>query len=95
MLGTNYSFPSKVWAPGEITLFEMQELQKCGYSPLEIIKIATLNSAEGYGISDKTGSIEKGKTADLIILNKNPLEDVGVLSEQDVIYKIYKNGEKV
>ena len=95
MTGTNFSFPSKVWAPGDITLFEMEELQKCGYSPLEIIKSATLISAAGYGIDKKTGSIESGKIADLLILNKSPLEDIGILSKPGVIHKIFKNGEAV
>ena len=95
MVGTNYSFPSAVFAPGEITLYEMTELQKCGYSPLEVIQAATLNSAAGYGIAHKTGSVEIGKNADLLILNKSPLEDIGVLSESGVLHKIFKNGEEV
>ena len=95
MVGTNYSFPSAAFAPGEITLYEMKELQKCGFTPLEVIRAATLNSAAGYAIDHKTGSIETGKNADLLILNKSPLEDIGVLSEPGVLHKIFKYGEEV
>ena len=95
MVGTNYSFPSAVFAPGEITLYEMTELQKCGFTPMEVIRAATLNSAAGYGIDHKTGSIEAGKNADLLILNKSPLEDIGVLSEPGVLHRIFKYGKEV
>jgi imidazolonepropionase-like amidohydrolase len=95
MVGTNYSFPSPKWTPGVITLYEMTELQKCGFTPLEVIRAATLNSAAGYGIDHKTGSIEAGKNADLLILNKSPLEDIGVLSEPGALHKIFKYGEEV
>lgn len=95
MIGTNYNFPAAVWEPGAITIFEMMELQKCGYSPLEVIQAATLNSAAGYGIDQKTGSIEAGKNADLLILNENPLADIGVLSKPNVIHTIIKNGKEV
>lgn len=38
---------------------------------------------------------EAGKNADLLILNKRPLEDIGVLSEPGVLHKIFKYGEEV
>lgn len=95
MVGTNYAFPSAAWEPGAITVFEMLELQNCGYSPLEVIQAATLNSAAGYGIDRKTGSVEAGKNADLLILNENPLADLGVLSKPDGIHMIMKNGKEV
>lgn len=42
---------------------------------------ATSHSAELAGIGDKTGTIEKGKDADMIVTEKNPLEDLRALSE--------------
>jgi predicted amidohydrolase YtcJ len=43
-------------------------------SPLEAIKTQTLWAAEQYGEQDSKGSLEVGKTADLVILDKNPLK---------------------
>lgn len=55
---------------------ELWALQLCGMTNFQALRIATLGGAEGLGIQRDLGSIENGKIADLIILNKNPLEDI-------------------
>lgn len=45
-------------------------------SPLEAITAATLNGARALGIDDRTGSIASGKAANLVILERNPVEDI-------------------
>ena len=47
----------------------------------EAIYIATKNTAEILGIDDHTGSIEVGKSADLQVVNGNPLENIEALGE--------------
>ncbi|NIQ92105.1 MAG: amidohydrolase family protein, partial [Deltaproteobacteria bacterium] len=44
-------------------------------SGAEAVKIATINSARSLGLEEEFGSIESGKTADLVILDGDPLED--------------------
>ncbi len=56
--------------------WELWMLQQGGLSNHEALKAATINGAEYIGISDEVGSLEKGKLADLIILDKNPLENI-------------------
>lgn len=51
----------------------------CGVSTVFALHTATLKNAEILGIADKTGSIEVGKDADLIITQDNPLEDLRAL----------------
>lgn len=46
---------------------------------------ATLNSARMAGIDDVTGSIEKGKSADMIVTEKNPLDDIRALRNIDTV----------
>ena len=58
---------------------ELELLQEAGFHPLEVIKSATLNGAELLGIADETGSIQAGKKADLVIVDKNPLSNLKVL----------------
>ena len=51
----------------------------CGVSPAFALYTATLGNARIAGIGAETGSIEKGKCADLIVCDKNPLEDLSAL----------------
>lgn len=60
---------------------EMEALIDCGLSPLEAIRAATLNGARAIGIEATHGSVEVGKTADLVVLAANPLEDINNLAE--------------
>lgn len=50
-------------------------------TPQEVIYIATKGNAENIGIDDTTGSIEVGKSADLIVVPGNPLENIDYLGE--------------
>ena len=58
---------------------EMELLREAGFHPLEVIRSATLNGAEALGIDHLTGSVEIGKSADLIIVEENPLRNFKVL----------------
>lgn len=51
-------------------------------SGAEAVKIATINSAHSLGLEDEFGSIETGKTADLVILDGDPLEDFRLIGSR-------------
>ncbi len=55
---------------------ELEWLVKAGFSPLEALRSATLRPAEYFGITGSAGSIAKGKLADLVLLNADPLADI-------------------
>ena len=65
----------------------------CGVSNLDVIKWATYNAAAFKGCEDELGSIEKGKLADLIVVDGDPSKDLRVLSERANIKAVVKNGE--
>ncbi|MCC9166213.1 amidohydrolase family protein [Pontibacter harenae] len=56
--------------------WELWMLQQGGMSNLEALRAATLNGAEYLGMGKEIGSLETGKLADLIVLDKNPLENI-------------------
>ncbi len=56
--------------------WELWMLQQGGMSNLQAIRCATLNGAKHLGQDREIGSLEKGKLADLIVMDKNPLEDI-------------------
>lgn len=56
--------------------WELWMLQQGGMSNLNALKAATINGAEYLGVGDELGSLEKGKLADLIVMDENPLENI-------------------
>ncbi len=71
---------------------ELQYYVEAGLTPMEAIVLATKNGAEHLGIADRKGTVEVGKEADLILLNKNPLEDI---SYTQFIDKVFLKGKIV
>lgn len=63
--------------PGSSVHDELGELVKAGLSPLEALRAATIRPAEFLGLSDRFGTVEEGKAADLILLEASPLADIG------------------
>jgi adenine deaminase len=55
---------------------ELALMVEGGLTPLEALRTATLNPARFLGKLDDLGTIEKGKLADLVILDANPLDDI-------------------
>lgn len=62
--------------PGLSQHWEMQLLTEGGMSNARVLRTGTINVAKTLGIDDQVGSLEVGKLADLIVLDKNPLEDI-------------------
>jgi imidazolonepropionase-like amidohydrolase len=62
--------------PGFSLHEELQRFVAAGFSPLEALQTATLNPARFFGVDNELGTVEKGKLADLVLLNANPLEDI-------------------
>jgi imidazolonepropionase-like amidohydrolase len=62
---------------------ELVELVGVGLSELEAIRAATTVAAELLGVDDRTGRIAAGIEADLLVLDRDPLADIGAF--QDVL----------
>jgi hypothetical protein len=57
----------------------LELVQVAGFSPLEVVKSASLDSAAWLRIARDTGSVEIGKRADLLVIDANPLKNLKVL----------------
>lgn len=67
--------------------FELKLMTEYGMKELDAIVAATKTSAELLGINDKYGTLEEGKFADFIVLDKNPLEDIAEIQKLESVYK--------
>lgn len=90
--GTDYPGSAHGWAVGDATHFEMMELVNAGLSPMEAIVAATRTNAEAYRKLDRFGTLEAGKFADLIVVDGDPLQNIGVLYNPEHIAMVIKEG---
>jgi imidazolonepropionase-like amidohydrolase len=77
-LGTDGNTP---WAPH----VEMADMVACGMTPAQVIVAATRNSAEFLRMTD-AGTIAGGKSADFIVLDANPLDDITNTRKISAVY---------
>jgi imidazolonepropionase-like amidohydrolase len=82
-----------VYAHGK-NYIEFQYMVEAGMPPMEAIKAATTSAADLLGMSDKIGSITKGKFADIVAVDGDPLTDIKTMKNMAFVMKegkIYTN----
>lgn len=91
-MGTDAGTPFNVH--GE-NLGELKRLVEVGYSPMEALESGTRIAAQVLGQEKEVGTIEEGKLADLIVVEGNPLEDIGLLVKTEAIRLVMQGGKLV
>ena len=71
---------------------ELEYYVEAGLTPMQAIVLATKNGAEHLGIADRKGIVKTGMEADLILLDKNPAEDI---SNIRLINRVFAKGKTV
>lgn len=74
LVGTDPFVPCVI--PGFSMKDEMEQMYEAGLTPYEVLQAATANGARFLGTSEQEGTVGKGKIADLVLLNANPLDDI-------------------
>jgi imidazolonepropionase-like amidohydrolase len=90
-LGTDfngYTIPFDTGFP----ITEAKLLLEAGLSPMDVIVAGTRNAAEACGRAADLGTVETGKIADLLVVARNPIDDISAL--QDVV-QVFKAGRAV
>jgi imidazolonepropionase-like amidohydrolase len=87
--GVKISFGTDTGPParfqGYFEHWEMQLMVEAGLTPMQVITSASKNAAEFLGAKD-LGTLERGKWADLLVLAKNPLEDIRNTRSLEAVY---------
>ena len=74
---------------------ELVALVSLGMSPMDAIQATTIRGAELLGLSDRLGTVEAGKTADILVVDGDPLEDISILCAPERIATVFQDGEIV
>jgi len=93
MAGSEAGFsvtPYGEWHTRELELF----VKLLGMSPMETIVSATRTNARALGWSD-VGTVEPGMRADLIVVDGDPLVDIGILGDRERLVAVFKGGRSV
>jgi imidazolonepropionase-like amidohydrolase len=62
-------------------------VRRAGMTPAQALRSASLVGARALGLERQIGSVEAGKAADFVVLNKNPLADISALRSVDLVVK--------
>jgi imidazolonepropionase-like amidohydrolase len=84
MVGTDLMVPGII--PGFAVHEEMVIWQEAGIPPAEILRSATFVPAQFMGLGDRLGSIRQGKTASMVLVRANPLENIHNAQEIDSVF---------
>jgi imidazolonepropionase-like amidohydrolase len=66
---------------------EVELLVEAGFSPVEAIKIATLNGATYLGLAARIGSVAPGKNADLVVVKGDPSRTISDIENVEIVFK--------
>jgi len=91
-MGTDAATPYNFHGENAMELAYMSE---AGLSAMECIVASTQNAARALGWQDKLGTLQVGKLADLIVVKKNPLEDLRSLADRKNIEHVMQSGKFV
>ena len=66
---------------------EVELLVEAGFTPLEAIRIATMNGAQFLGEGDRIGTIAPGKAADLVVIKGDPSQKIEDIENTEIVFK--------
>jgi imidazolonepropionase-like amidohydrolase len=81
--------PEHLSLPGVSLHWELEDLAHAGIPTLEVLRIATQEGANAVGAGADLGSLERGKLADIVLLDANPLDDI---QNTQTIWRVIKGG---
>jgi imidazolonepropionase-like amidohydrolase len=84
---TEQELLDRPWDLGKGSVYWLVAMVESGMSPLAALSAGTRDVAIAYGVDDKLGTIEAGKLADLLIMDRDPVADVRHVEKLDAVIK--------
>jgi len=78
--------------PGLSLHRELEKFVENGFTPAEALRTATVNPPSFFGLENQYGQVKEGFTADLVLLDENPLEDI---THARSIQVVIQNGTEI
>jgi imidazolonepropionase-like amidohydrolase len=78
--------PNRFFVQGFFEHRQMELMAQAGLTPMQVIQAFSRNNAEAYGIQNDYGTLALGKAADLLVLTKNPLDDILNMRTLEAVY---------
>jgi len=92
LVGANFAYRNWPQRPGSGLHGEMHSLVDAGLSPMDVLILSTSRAAEFNGMSGRSGAIEVGLAADLVLLEEDPLADIRNTRK---IAAVFLNGREI
>lgn len=70
-----------------MSIQELEFMKEAGMAPLQVIRAATRDAARACGIANDVGTLERGKIADVLVIEGNPVEDLKALSKVRLVIR--------
>jgi imidazolonepropionase-like amidohydrolase len=78
--------PDRFFVQGFFEHRQMELMVQAGLTPMQVIQAFSRNNAEAYGIQNDYGTLTLGKAADLLVLARNPLDDILNMRALEAVY---------
>lgn len=76
-------------------LRELMHMVALGMRPMDAITAATKTASELLGVSDRVGTLEAGKAADIVVCDADPIDNIALLGEPDHVVAVFRDGRVV
>ncbi len=83
-LGNDYGGGPDTFELG-IPMYEIEMMAAAGMAPMQVIQAGTRNAAHVLGLEDEIGTLEAGKLADVLVVDGDPLQDLGDLAKTALV----------
>lgn len=94
-LGSDFLSDDSMTPMGANIIEVVDYVERAGLSIVETIKCATCNNAKILDLDHITGTVEKGKYADILLVDDELLNNIRVIADRTRIRKIFKEGEAI